>query len=233
MRGSGDLLVYLDLDGVMHHQAVYQDRLQGIYMSQTEAPGRILFEWAGVLVDILRPYPNIRLVLSSSWCRRPGYRRTLKRLPVELQARFVGGTFHRRVHGADPGAELEFASLPRGVQIANDVARRRPRDWLALDDDDRGWRVEHRGHLVKCDGRLGLSDPATQLELSRRLSSMVCRPLDGGLEVLQDIQRRDAEDVAAGRRAARTLWAIQKGDLDGFAFTPNPNSEFDLPGEGW
>lgn len=58
-------------------------------------------------------------------------------------------------------------------------------------------------------------------------------PIDRGLQLLKDIQRRDAEDVAAGRRAARTLWAFQKGDLEGFAFTPNPNSEFDLPGEGW
>ena len=58
-------------------------------------------------------------------------------------------------------------------------------------------------------------------------------PTDGGLQLLKDIQRRDAEDVAAGRRTARSLWAVQKGDLDGFTFTPNPNSEFDRPGEGW
>ena len=58
-------------------------------------------------------------------------------------------------------------------------------------------------------------------------------PIGGGLQLLKDIRRRDAEDVAAGRRAARSLWAIQKGDLEGFAFTPNPNSEFDRPGEGW
>ncbi|UDF37853.1 UNVERIFIED_ORG: hypothetical protein LHJ69_23745 (plasmid) [Shinella sp. XGS7] len=58
-------------------------------------------------------------------------------------------------------------------------------------------------------------------------------PIDGGLKLLKDIQCRDAEDVAAGRRAARSLWAVQKGDLEGFTFTPNSNSEFDRPGEGW
>ncbi|MDI4635206.1 hypothetical protein J7U46_19240 [Pelomonas sp. V22] len=172
MRGRSELLVYLDFDGVVHHQAVYQDRRRGIYMSPAEAPGRTLFEWADILVDLLRPFPSLRLVLSSSWCRRPGYSRTIKRLPAELQARFIGGTFHRRAHGANPGAELEFASLPRGVQIANDVARRRPRDWLALDDDDRGWPAEHRGRLILCNGERGLSDPATQRELTMNISAM-------------------------------------------------------------
>jgi hypothetical protein len=58
-------------------------------------------------------------------------------------------------------------------------------------------------------------------------------PPDEGLQLLKEIQRRDAEDVIAGRRSARSLWAIQKGDLKGFTFTPNPNSEFERPGEGW
>lgn len=58
-------------------------------------------------------------------------------------------------------------------------------------------------------------------------------PVDEGLQLLKETQRRDADDVAAGRRAARSLWVLQKGDLDDFTFTPNPNSEFDRPGEGW
>lgn len=57
--------------------------------------------------------------------------------------------------------------------------------------------------------------------------------MDGGLQLLKDAQRQDAEDVASGHRSARSLWVIQKGDLEGFCFTPNPNSDLDLPGEGW
>lgn len=58
-------------------------------------------------------------------------------------------------------------------------------------------------------------------------------PIDEGLQLLKETQRRDADDVAAGCRATRSLWALQKGDLEGFTFTPNPNSEFERPGEGW
>ncbi|WP_156422131.1 hypothetical protein [Paucibacter sp. KCTC 42545] len=51
--------------------------------------------------------------------------------------------------------------------------------------------------------------------------------------MLMEVQAKDEADVAAGRRSARSLWAVQSGDLDGYTFTPNPNSEFDKPGEDW
>lgn len=50
---------------------------------------------------------------------------------------------------------------------------------------------------------------------------------------LKERQAIDAADVAAGRRSARSLWAIQPGDLTGYTFTPNPASEYDKPGDGW
>jgi hypothetical protein len=56
---------------------------------------------------------------------------------------------------------------------------------------------------------------------------------DGGLQSLKDRQRQDAEDVRAGRRSARSLWAFQKGDLDGFVFKFNRASEYDRAPESW
>ncbi|MFK4705918.1 hypothetical protein ABIC83_002757 [Roseateles asaccharophilus] len=58
-------------------------------------------------------------------------------------------------------------------------------------------------------------------------------PADGGLQTLKDVQRKDAEDVKAGRRSARSLWAVQKGGLKGYIFTPSKTSEFDRVGNGW
>lgn len=54
-----------------------------------------------------------------------------------------------------------------------------------------------------------------------------------GLSLLKEQQRRDAEDVRLGRRSARSLWAIQKGDLAGCTFTPSRTSAYDQTGEGW
>jgi hypothetical protein len=56
---------------------------------------------------------------------------------------------------------------------------------------------------------------------------------DGGLPMLKERQRKDEEEVAAGLRDPCSLLMVQKGDLKGFVFTPNPASEFAQAGEGW
>ena len=54
-----------------------------------------------------------------------------------------------------------------------------------------------------------------------------------GLVLLKERRRKDAEDMSVGRRTARSLWAIQKGDLEGLTFMPNQTSEIDQAGKGW
>lgn len=56
---------------------------------------------------------------------------------------------------------------------------------------------------------------------------------DDGLLMLKEHHRKNAEDVAAGRKSARSLLMFQKDDLKGYRFTPNPASEFEKDGEGW
>jgi hypothetical protein len=56
---------------------------------------------------------------------------------------------------------------------------------------------------------------------------------DGGLSMLKDRQRKDAEEVAAGLRDPRSLMVVRKGDLKGVRFSPNPASKFSGKGEGW
>ena len=163
------VVLYLDLDGVVHHEAVYWHARRGIYMHPTEALGRTLFEWLPQLQDALAPYPDVSLVLSSSWCIRPGYGKTLKRLPESLRNRFIGGTFHKRLHGADAMTTADFRRTSRGQQILADVTRRQPRQWLALDDDTDDWPSDILDHLVPCDGAKGLSDPETFDRLCRLL----------------------------------------------------------------
>lgn len=166
---SADFLLYLDVDGVVHHEAAIWHPRLGIHMSPVLAPGRSLFEWVPILVAALAPYPEVRLVLSSTWCIRPGYGKTLKRLPELLRNRFIGGTFHKRVHGADPWTSTSFQGTSRGMQIWADVQRRKPRQWLALDDDIEGWPAWALENLVACDGQTGLSSASVQAELMLKL----------------------------------------------------------------
>jgi hypothetical protein len=62
-----------------------------------------------------------------------------------------------------------FAAKPRGVQIVEDVARRKPDAWFALDDDYLSWPSQYEDHLMRTDGATGLSDPDVQQAVRRKL----------------------------------------------------------------
>ncbi|MFN9476512.1 HAD domain-containing protein [Acidovorax sp.] len=166
---SADVVLYLDLDGVVHHEAVLWHPRRGIYMSPHQAAGHALFEWIHILEEALEPHPAVALVLSSTWCIRPGYRATLKRLSASLRSKFIGGTYHKRVHGVDPWNLSTFRAMPRGVQVLEDALRRKPRQWIALDDDVEDWPDSARHNLIACDGATGLSSPAVRHELREKL----------------------------------------------------------------
>ena len=165
LPGRGAKLLYLDFDGVLHHENVLRHPRRGIYL---EAPPEFrLFQHVKLLEALLAPHPAVRIVLSTSWVRALGYSRSLKRLTPGLRERVIGATFHSRMN------EHLFTLLPRGVQVLDDVARRQPAGWIALDDDGVGWPEEHRHRLVLTDDRLGLTGPGVSDELSRKLTALV------------------------------------------------------------
>lgn len=168
-RPSSELIVlYVDLDGVVQHEYVIWNKRHGIHMSPKVHP-RTLFEWSHHLEDALRPFPQVRLVLSSSWCRWPGFGKTMKYLPSSLRERFIGGTYHKRVHGSDPRMKASFEAMSRGAQVCADVLRRRPAQWLAIDDDTENWPEWARPRLIACDGNTGLSSVEVQKQLLHML----------------------------------------------------------------
>lgn len=176
---SARILLYVDFDGVLHHEAVYWHRSRGAYVNPQEAPGRTLFEWTHHLQRVLSDFSEVRLVLSSTWCIQPGYGKALSRLPEALRSQFIGGTFHRRFHGVDPWTVEAFRAASRARQILADVERRSPEHWFALDDDVADWPQEHRENLVACEGTTGLSSPSVREELRRKLHQASKLPKDG------------------------------------------------------
>lgn len=128
-RGYGEHVLFLDFDGVLHHENVHWHPERGAYAGP---PGFQLFEHAALLERLLEPYPALRIVLSTAWVRRYGCRGTAKRLPMGLRSRVIGATWHSRM------SETDFLAKPKGVQVLEDVLRRCPRKWIALDDTDEG-----------------------------------------------------------------------------------------------
>lgn len=156
------MILYLDFDGVLHHEDVRYAYKKGIYMAMH---GRTLFEWEPILVDLLAPHPDVRIVLSTSWVHAKSFHYACNRLVQALRDRVIGATFHKGLMD-----RVAFAAMPRGLQIWGDVLRRRPDDWFALDDDHVGWPSWCRDKLIWTDENIGLSKASTQQAIRALLS---------------------------------------------------------------
>jgi hypothetical protein len=163
------MILFLDFDGVLHPDEVYITRGGPKLRCDGE-----LFMWATVLEDILHDFPNVKIVLSTSWVRQLGFAKAKKRLPVFLQTKIVGSTWHSSM-AKDLSNTVWWDEATRHDQIARYVARSHVRDWVALDDDAQGWHPDHIDRLVVAQPMLGLSDLVTQLKLKSLL-----RPNGGG-----------------------------------------------------
>ncbi|TGP40593.1 hypothetical protein EN871_27950 [bacterium M00.F.Ca.ET.228.01.1.1] len=165
-RHTGGCVLMLDWDGVLHPESVFLLHKRGPTLM--DAPGHRLFEHCELLEEVLAPYPDLRIVLSTSWVRRyrGSIRRLSRKLSPGLQARVIGATYHSAM---DPH---EFAAAPRGMQVWTDVLRRKPSAWLALDDDYLHWPPWCRDRLVRTDPVLGISEPSVLAELRTKLAKM-------------------------------------------------------------
>ncbi|WP_178114818.1 HAD domain-containing protein [Pseudomonas saliphila] len=166
-----EILIFLDYDGVLHPDAVYR-RLNGHI--ELRAPGE-LFMWAPVLIEALAPYPDLSIVLSTSWVRELGFRRALAFLPAHLAERVIGGTWHSAMSTTTDGI-IEWDQQSRYDQISAHLNRQTvAMPWLAIDDDAVGWPSGQHQSLVHTDPMLGLSSTETQLRLQEKLRALNVR----------------------------------------------------------
>lgn len=163
-RVEGGLVLYLDFDGVLHHENVLWHPRRGAYAGP---PGFALFEHAPQLAALLEPFPTVQIVLSTSWVRQYGCYGAAKKLPNSLRTRVVGATFHGEMD------ERVFGNKPRGRQVLEDVARRRPLAWFALDDVAEGWGEPASPCLVLTDECRGISAPGIADAVTSHLERLV------------------------------------------------------------
>src|ERR1044072_6314125 len=91
-------VVYLDFDGVLHHEDVWWSPVRGPYFGPKAPPHAKLFEHAGLLAEVLAPYPDPSRTLPIGRPHRGRSRYPFSkapgRLPPSLRPRVVGATFH-------------------------------------------------------------------------------------------------------------------------------------------
>ena len=130
-------LIFLDFDGVLHEARGDLD------------DGR-LFEWVPILVELIAPHPDVRVVAHSSWRHM--------HTPDELRT-FMRGLSERYL-GAVPSGPRERA--------IREYLRRSPhiREYIVIDDSPADFSRIRGRRLLICDPRTGLSAP----EIKRRLA---------------------------------------------------------------
>lgn len=160
--------LYLDLDGVLHPDAVYVAKGGGL---ELRAPGAILM-YTDILIETLGYHPEVEVILSTSWVNHFGFYKTKQKLPQALRDRITGTTWSEDNRQVGMYSYSHFHKLTRFQQIWAHVYRNGITNWIALDDLHSGsepWPNEHRGHLILCDGKRGLGDPEAWAALNTAL----------------------------------------------------------------
>lgn len=161
---SNTPICFLDFDGVLHPDAAFYVAGKGIQML---AAGHSLFEWAGILENLLFPYPEVKIVLSTSWVPMRSFSYAKSCLPDKLRKRVISATYHSRAM-----SRQEFGFYSRGEQVRQYVTRHGLKRWCAIDDDWDGWPEHYLSRFIQTDSDTGLSNEKVQCRLRIALASL-------------------------------------------------------------
>ncbi len=134
--------------------------------------GRPLFEFAPLLIDLLEPYPDVVLVLTTSWLMTLSAGQVTARLPFELGRRVVGTTRHIK-----PRLSHILNGSDRTYVIACYAYGASLKHWLAIDDSVFGAAGfgSHYGelsdHYLLLDPSRGISDPTALSRIAQWLDA--------------------------------------------------------------
>ena len=170
------MILFLDFDGVLHPNEVYLSKSS---LVELRGEGSLLMH-VPVLERLLAPYPQVRIILSTSWVRAIGFDFTLR----QMQKLIPRSTLFNHIAGAtwDPKMVREgrdpFDEWTRFQQIQFHVRLNDVKNWIAIDDlysGGEGWPEAHRERLVLTESKLGLGSPEAQEELRSKLANLVAR----------------------------------------------------------
>ncbi len=160
-------MLFLDFDGVLHPDAAFLVKGRPTLKADGE-----FFMWALLLTKTLADFPEVQIVLSTSWARELSFSRARRWLPQEWRTRVIGSTWHSAMSFKCDG----FRSLStwwdeatRYQQIRRYSGRAGLSDWVAIDDQPEGWGADDPDKLVHTHSETGLSDPVVRALLAARL----------------------------------------------------------------
>lgn len=142
--------LFLSFGGVMH---VGHGLLRNDGRVELDS-GRPLFQYAPYLVDALSPWPDVQIILTTSWLGMLGEERIVQMLSPELRHRVVGNTL-----GTPPRfGEVRDGTARTGVAIRH-ALRLGLQHWLVMDDELYGIPLEFSHHFLRTSSEFALGAP--------------------------------------------------------------------------
>jgi hypothetical protein len=161
--------MFVDFDGTLHVGNAYIDKNNEITLDS----GRTLLEFAPLLAELLAPYPDVEIVLTTSWARRLPEERVIAYLPLELRRRVVGTTRTIKLRRSYVLDGTERTDIIRSYAYG-----KRLKHWLAIDDAvfgaerfgrEPGELVEH---FLLLDSRSGISNSNALSRIAKWLTEV-------------------------------------------------------------
>jgi hypothetical protein len=161
------LILFLDFDGVLHPDPCPSRRR--------------LFEHANRLARVVEEYPEVAVVLSTSWRINHSFVDLLLPLPRTLRSRVLGIT--PRFGDFTPASRL--VPYRRHAECEQWLRQHQLSDapWLALDDRP-GWFAPYCDNLIECDPTRGFDE-------------IVCARLSSVLQMTRERQGSELDFVLA------------------------------------
>ena len=151
--------LFLDYDGTLHRGHGLLDEHGDVSLDSAQP----MFEYAPLLASMLQPYPDVQIVLTTSWLEKLPFEQVLSYLPPALANRVVATT-----KGIKPRFGYLKDGSARTYVIRSYVFENHLKNWLALDDSVYGAFhlsteiLDLSKHLVLLDSKKGIGDSAAQ-----------------------------------------------------------------------
>lgn len=155
-------ILFLGYNGCLHPDGVRHVNGEPVL----HVDGHALFEHADLLAELLEPYPDVQIVLTTTWARIYGLEGAKAFLPAALRNRVVGTTYEFA------GDMLDWAELSEFDKVMRYVEGHRIRAWLALSCDKYYWPEAFRKNRVWVYKRVGLGEDRARVELAEKLKQL-------------------------------------------------------------
>ncbi|RDU99087.1 XRE family transcriptional regulator [Trinickia dinghuensis] len=161
--------LFVDFDGTLHVGRAFIDECNQITLDS----GRRPMEFAPLLVELLEPYPDVEIVLTTSWLQKLSVAEVVSHLPLELAGRVVGTT-----RDIKPRMSYVLSGADRTYVIVSYAYGHRLKNWLAIDDAVFGASQFGRepgallAHFLLLDSARGIGDAIPRQHIRRWLADV-------------------------------------------------------------